>query len=453
MSSSFSPGFSKIDQILDDSLLNKGETGINIISAMTGETLFKRNANKFFPPASGLKLVTTAGALFFLKHEFRFKTLILSNGKVVNDTLKGDILMVGKGDPTLDTETFFKITKQLKTKGINLITGDILFDDSYFDTILYGKGWMWDDLEYEFSAPISALSVNGNTCKIFVKPGRKTDDALDVYIEPQNRFITIINKGTTGEGNILSVTTKTENNRTTILVNGSLTPEAKQRIFIRSMKKPSLYAASLFAEILKDNGIAIKGEVRRANFGTFADTLLIHTSEPLTKILYDMDKESSNFIAEMTLKTIGAEMNDVPGTSEKGIKAIASTIKDLGITKRNFHEVDGSGLSRYNLISPEVFTSLLFYLYHTFEYAPEFLTVLPTSGIDGTLKNRMKEEDLRRKVRAKTGTMTGASTLSGYCITDSGKILIFSIMMKDYIASPTYVRNLQDQILKILVGF
>ncbi|GAI93166.1 unnamed protein product, partial [marine sediment metagenome] len=159
------------------------------------------------------------------------------------------------------------------------------------------------------------------------------------------------------------------------------------------------------------------------------------------------------FIAEHILKTIGAEAVDLPGTAEKGIKAIEAFMKEKGITKEDFIQRDGSGLSRYNLISPRQITSLLFYLYHRFEYAPELLTVLPTGGVDGTLRNRMREEGIIRKVRAKTGTMSNVSTLSGYCVTNSGKVLIFSIMMKDYIASPSYVRDLQDKIIKTLIKF
>jgi len=448
-----SPYFQKIDKILDDSLVNKGETGIRVISAKNGDVLYDKDSDKFFPPASGMKVITTAGAVFFLKPEFRFRTLILSNVKVTNDTLRGNILLKGQGDPTLRAETLCLFARQLRLKGISTILGDIVFDDSFFDTIPYGKGWMWDDLEYGFSAPISALSVNGNTLRVFVAPGKNKGDSLKIDIEPKTGFVTIKNQAVTGEKNNISVTSGLQRNRNIIAVNGSLTQEAKQQIFVRSVKNPSLFTASLFSEILKKNRITVLGKIRKIYAETYTDTLLVHLSEPLVKMLYDMDKHSSNFVAEMTLKTIGAEERGIPGTTEKGIEAIASFLKEKRIAQSTFSEVDGSGLSRYNLISPEIFTSLLFYLYHSFEYAPEFLTVLPTSGIDGTLKNRMEEEDLQRRVRAKTGTMTGVSTLSGYCITHSGKILIFSIMMKDYIASPTYVRKIQDKIVKTLIEF
>ena len=413
--------------------------------------LYEKESDKFFLPASNMKLITTAGALAILKPEFRYRTSILTNGKMKGDTLIGDILLSTNGDPTLTSETLSLLARGLKLKGINHITGALLFNDTYFDTIPYGKGWMWDDLQYGFSAPISALSVNRNTCRIYVRPGRKIGDAPIVNIEPETGFILIRNKAITGEKSNLSVQRVFENGKNIIIVKGIYPLNAKTKIFIRSVEKPYLYTISLFAEKLKGNGIEIGKKIERGASPQFQDTLIKYPSEPLIKLLYDMDKESSNFTAEVLLKTIGAEKRGLPGTTEKGIQSIEKLMKEKGIIKEKFLQKDGSGLSRYNLISPHQITSLLFYLYRRFEYAPEFLTVLPTSGIDGTLQNRIITPSTQRRVRAKTGTMTGVSTLSGYCITERGKVLIFSIMMKDYIASPTYIRNIQDKILKILI--
>jgi D-alanyl-D-alanine carboxypeptidase/D-alanyl-D-alanine-endopeptidase (penicillin-binding protein 4) len=169
------------------------------------------------------------------------------------------------------------------------------------------------------------------------------------------------------------------------------------------------------------------------------------------KILYDLDKYSSNFIAEHILKTIGAEIIGRPGTSEKGVEAIASYFQDHSIVSDSIIQRDGSGLSRYNLITPQQITSMLHYLYYCFACGPELMSVLPVAGADGTLRSRMEDPATKRRVRAKTGTMTHVSTLSGYCITSSGKILIFSIMMKDFPASARHARTIQDRIITVLV--
>jgi D-alanyl-D-alanine carboxypeptidase/D-alanyl-D-alanine-endopeptidase (penicillin-binding protein 4) len=445
--------FKKIENILQDSIIQKGQIGIRFVDAKTGDILYEKNSKKFFQPASNIKLITTAGALLILKPEYRYKTSILTDGKLSGDTLKGNLYIKGSGDPTLNSEILSLIAKQLRIKGISHIQGDILYDDSYFDTIPYGKGWMWDDLQYNFGTPISALSVNGNMCKVYVKPNKNEGDTLMVNIEPSLPFIKIRNKATTGKDKKLIVNTILEKERTTITIEGKLPPDKGIKTFIRPITKPAFYAASLLADRMKENNIEITGKIDRKSLNQVQDILFIHESEPLIKILYDMDKSSSNFIAEHILKTIGAEAISIPGTAENGIKAIKNILKEKEIIKEDFKLSDGSGLSRYNLISPQQVTSLLFYLYHRFEYAPEFLTLLPTSGVDGTLKSRMVGTGVKRKIRAKTGTMSGISSLSGYCITNSGKILIFSIMMENYVANPSYVRNLQDKILKAAMEF
>ena len=440
----------KIDEILSDSLLNRGMVGIRIISAETGKLLYEKNSDKLFPPASNMKLITTAGALLSLKPEYRFRTIILKDGKLNGDTLKGNLLLKGYGDPMIDVETLSQFARILKRKGIHIILGNIVFDDSYFDTVPYGKGWMWDDLKYDFSAPISGLSLNKNTYSIYLKPGANKQDPVIVNVFPTTRFIEIKNYALTAEEDNISLTTNFSNGHNVVIIKGTLSIHSSPRQFTCPVKKPALYTATVFAEKLREIGIEINGKIKKISNENFTDTLFIHYSEPLFKMLYDMDKQSSNFIAETVLKTIGAEIASAPGTTDKGIKEIEKFLKEKKIIKRKFLEKDGSGLSRYNLITPHQITSLLFYMYHKFEFAPEFLTVLPTGGIDGTLRRRMKEGILKRKVRAKTGTMTGISTLSGYCITNNGKVLIFSIMMKDYIATPSHIRNIQDKLLRTL---
>ncbi|TET21743.1 MAG: D-alanyl-D-alanine carboxypeptidase/D-alanyl-D-alanine-endopeptidase, partial [Candidatus Cloacimonadota bacterium] len=376
----------RIDEILSDTLLQKATVGLRILSVSSGEVLYEKNSAKYYPPASNMKLLTTAGALFILKPEFRFKTLILTKGSLSGDTLHGDILIAGKGDPSLTTEMLSEIAHRIRAGGITHITGNILFDDTYFDTIPYGKGWMWDDLQYGFSAPINALSVNRNTCIISVKPGDKQGDALDVAIQPHTSSITIRNNGITGNAGELFIRLIFEEEKHIVIVAGSLPANAPVKRFTRAVIKPSLYASTLFKEKL-EAAIKVTGQLKQAQADSSFDTLLVHYSAPLLKILYDLGKNSSNFIAEQTLKTIGAESEGIPGTAEKGIKAIAATLEQNRIVKGVLQQRDGSGLSRYNLITPNQITTMLYHLYYSFAYGPELLTTLPVSGIDGTLKN------------------------------------------------------------------
>lgn len=441
----------RIDELLADTLLQKGMTGIRVIDAADGKVLYELNSENYFPPASNMKLITTAGALFLLEPEFRFKTPILARGNIEDDTLTGDLIIYGKGDPTLSVSHLDAIAQQVAVRGISVINGDLVFDDTYFDSVPYGPGWMWDDLQYSFGAPISALSVNRNALAIYLLPGTDEAEGVRVSTVPDAETITVENRARTGMKGNVTVTTSSEDGTIVITVNGSLPAGTGPYRFERTIEEPARFTAVLLGEALARKGISVTGTVRRKKREGKVDTLFIHTSEPLLKILYDLDKYSVNLTAEHILKTIGAEINGKPGTSEKGVAAIASYLQEHGIVTDSIIQRDGSGLSRYNLITPKQVTSILHYLYFDFARGPELLTVLPVAGTDGTLSGRLRDPSTNRKVRAKTGTMTHVSTLSGYCITASGRILIFSIMMKDYPAAPSHVRTIQDRIVAALI--
>jgi D-alanyl-D-alanine carboxypeptidase/D-alanyl-D-alanine-endopeptidase (penicillin-binding protein 4) len=440
----------QIDRLVEDSLLQKGMTGIRIIDANSGDLIYELNGDKYFSPASNMKLITTIGALFLLGPEFRYGTPLVTNGSIRSDTLLGDLIICGKGDPTLTTAHLRTMAQEVAHRGISVIKGDILFDDAYFDTIPYGPGWMWDDLQYDFSAPTNALSINRNCCSIHIMPGSKSGDMVRVHVAPATSAITVKNLAKTAEPEDITVSTTYEDGKNKVTVQGTLPVNSDMKRFTRSIRDPAPVAAALLSEELHQQGILITGTVKSEKCSG-AETLFIHVSQPLLKILYDLDKYSSNFIAEHILKTIGAVKVGIPGTTEKGIEAIAECLQENALFGDDIIQRDGSGLSRYNLITPEQITSLLHYLYFNFSFGPELMTVLPAGGIDGTLKNRFQSTATKGKVRAKTGTMTHVCALSGYCITSSGRILIFSIMMKDFSAPSSYIRDIQDRIVSILI--
>jgi D-alanyl-D-alanine carboxypeptidase/D-alanyl-D-alanine-endopeptidase (penicillin-binding protein 4) len=276
-------------------------------------------------------------------------------------------------------------------------------------------------------------------------------ESVRASIVPETAAISVKNNVKIGAKGTIAVSAAFEDGKNILTVSGYLPIDAGLRRYTRAIRNPSRLAAVLLKEELNKQGIAVTGTVQKKKTGGIVDTLFIHTSEPLLKILYDLDKYSSNFIAEHVLKTIGAESIGRPGTSEKGVEAIATYLQQHAIVSDSIIQRDGSGLSRYNLITPQQITSMLHYLYYCFACGPELMTVLPLAGADGTLRARLGDPATNRKVRAKTGTMTHVSTLSGYCISSSGRILIFSIMMKDFAASPSHVRTIQDSIIAALV--
>ena len=180
------------------------------------------------------------------------------------------------------------------------------------------------------------------------------------------------------------------------------------------------------------------------------EPLVEHLSVPLSVLVAAMNKSSNNLDVEMTLKTVGAEKYGPPGSAEKGIRAVRELLITAGIAPDSLRMEDGSGLSRYNQVSPDQTVRLLTHMYQYFEIRPEFMASLPIGGIDGTLENRMKDSPLVRRVRAKTGTLSGASALSGYISTERGEILGFSIMMQGYVGSSNPIREAQDRIVGAL---
>jgi len=441
-----------IDSLLSDSLLARANVGVKVISVKTGKTLYARNAHRLFNPASNMKLLTTATSLSVLKPDYRFKTIVYGDGQLSNGIMRGSLYIKGFGDPSLTTEDLISIAKRLKRQGILRITGNLIADDTYFDNIRLGEGWMWDEKPRKYSARIGALSVNENSISIFLKPGKKAKGPLYTEFNPKTEFVLFQNYGMSGSQDSVEVDRIFAQGKNIIVVRGIISVTNPGRYYTRNLEDPPMYTATLFKECLEKEGINLDGIIQ---LGKLQEEevfkLAIHYSKPLFEILYYMEKESSNFVAEQLLKTIGASVKGEPGTSKKGLEAIEEFLMTIGILPDRYKGADGSGLSRYNLISPSDIVTLLKYMYRDFELQPEYTSLLPIGGIDGTLKNRM--HTIQRKVRAKTGTMRGVSCLSGYVVTSDSEVLAFSMMMNNYLGRAESIQKIQDEIVYLLATF
>ena len=204
---------------------------------------------------------------------------------------------------------------------------------------------------------------------------------------------------------------------------------------------------------LEQKGIEVEGDVVSGTVPPDAHSVAKHLSPPLADILKLMNKSSDNWIAELLFKTIGAEVVGKPGTWRKGREAVTNFLNEIMGEPPPHRFVDGSGLSRYNLLNAELLTKLLVYMYHNFELMPEYLASLPIAGIDGTLKNRMQGVSAEKILRAKTGTLSGVSALAGYTVTADGEVFAFGILISHYIGPATPARDIQDKIGNYLTGF
>ncbi|NOX37766.1 MAG: D-alanyl-D-alanine carboxypeptidase/D-alanyl-D-alanine-endopeptidase [Calditrichaeota bacterium] len=450
----------QLDRILQDSVLQQTRTGIKIVSLETGEVLYQRNSQKLFHPASNMKLLTTAAALKYLGPNYRFRTVLLADsGSVVDSIVKGNLYLKGYGNPDLTTEDLRDIIRELKRRGIRRIDGNLICDASFFDDLYWGKGWMWDDVSSWYFAPISALSVNDNCVTVYVKPGSIPGSPLQVEVEPPTAYVAIDNRGQTvavedtSAHATLTVERKWKTPENTIVVEGTLPVGAAIQKFVIDVVNAPLYVGTLFKELLLQDSVAFRGQVLRGVAPENAVPLVTHFSDPLTLVIYNTNKISDNLSAEMILKTLAAEVKGEPGTAAHGVAIIREYLNQLGVDSATYQIVDGSGVSRYNLITPDLMIALLQDMYRDFRFQAEFQTSLPIAGVDGTLSDRMRGTPAQGILRAKTGTLSGVSALAGYTTTADGEPVAFSIIMEHFVGSAARVRAVQDRIGSAISAF
>ena len=447
----------EIETILGDPLLAASNVGVKVVSLSSGNVLYEKDGDKLYHPASTMKLITAAAALVKLGPNYRFRTTLYADG-IEDGSVIGDVYLKGRGDPRFESRDLEELVEKLAAKGVKTIGGDIVVDEAYFDDIRRGKGWMWDDGPLGgYYSHLSALTINHNGVRVRVSPGRKIGDPVDVQLEPPTRYMKIVNEAATvtaSDATTLSIKRQWKPVEANVLtVRGSM--EIGQAEVSRHVDvvDPALYCGTLLKEMLAQKGIVHRGSIRYGIVPNGAVKIANHASVPLSRILWGMNKSSDNLTAELVLKTIGAELKGAPGTAQKGIVAIGEFLNEIGLVSSRYSAADGSGVSRYNLVTASALTNLLTYMFNNFAMMPEYLASLPIAGVDGTLKRRMKDMSARGILRAKTGTMRGVSTLAGYTMTADGEILAFAVLMSNFKGSANLRRRLQDKIGDALTRF
>ncbi|MCK4308240.1 D-alanyl-D-alanine carboxypeptidase/D-alanyl-D-alanine-endopeptidase [candidate division WOR-3 bacterium] len=432
----------KLNQILQDPVLKPATIGIEIVETKDKKVLYSKNAGKLFVPASGAKIIISLAALSLLKPEYQFKTEIFFDSR--------NLYIKGYGDPSLQTKDLQEIADKIIEKGIKKIE-NIICDDSYFDSQEIGEGWVEEPEAFGFNARISALSLNNNCVRIFIKPAEKSGKEVKFILYPKTNFVGVINDARTGYKDSLRVERKLISSRNYLVLKGEISKESSGKTFVRHIENPALHTAIAFKKVLETRGIKVKGKISKRELSDSLKPIYTHYSRPLVHLIYEMNKESINFYADQILKTLGAELLEPPGSFEKGGLKLQEFLKGIGLGENEFRIYDGSGLSRYDLISPQGIVKVLLYGLSDPEIRPEFLSSLPTAGIDGTLERRLRGSSSARKVRAKTGTMRSISSLSGYTLTEKGNLIIFSIMMNNYTTSASLIRKIQDNIVELII--
>jgi serine-type D-Ala-D-Ala carboxypeptidase/endopeptidase (penicillin-binding protein 4) len=438
----------RVENLLGAAPLAKGEWGLLVVDAESGATLYQKNADDYFQPASNMKLLTTALALDSLGPDYRFRTTVETNGTLAPDgKLSGDLLLVGRGDPNLSNRKFpyenkeefdgppervlAELADAVAARGVKEITGDVVGDDSYFPRERYPDGWEIDDMVWEYGAAVSAIVVNDNTVLVTLTAGEKAGEAVTATVAPFTKEFAVRNEVTTiGAREKADLRLTREPGGDTVVVSGVMPAKSEPRKLLLAIQEPALQAANLLAQLLKDRGIKMDGTLRAANDPepnpATRTVLAEHQSIPLKDSVKLVNKISQNLHTEVLLRT-SARQQGRWATPEDLQKYPAAFYAKAGIADGDVIQTDGSGLSRHDLVTPRAFVAVLEYAQKQ-AWFPAYLASLPLAGEDGTLNERMKAPPLAGKIQAKTGSVTHVRTLSGYAETPGGRKLIFSFL-------------------------
>lgn len=414
--------------------------GIEVRELYSNKVLFAENADLAFNPASSIKILTAAAALAKLGLDHRFYTYVLKSAN--------NICLKGGGDPSLVSERMWLLVQGLHRKGLLKIQGDLIADESQFKlSTAYGKAFKGDH-HRAFVAPISALSINFNSVTIHVTP-TELGKPPHVSLEPSlPSYFTIQNQAKTslGKKNTLRVLLQTQNSGVKIIVQGAIGRDHKPEKVYRAIPDPSMYTAQVFAELFQRSGGSFQGTIRKGICPKEAQEVLQFKSKPFSQVVADLNKFSNNFIAEMILKSM-----EQASSSQNGLDLIRLWLAQSGIDAPELVLKNASGLSRETRISAHTLTSIVRLASLRLSIAPEFLHSLGIAAMDGTLQHRFEGTPGYGRVRAKSGSLKNAVSLTGLIDYKTSRPLVFTFLFRTKPGQAWRAQKLEERlILKIL---
>lgn len=395
------------------------------------KVLLDINGSKLMIPASITKIATASAVVSHFAPGYKFKTQLLISGEKKNDTLKGDLYLKGGGDPSFVSENMWYLVNVFTRMNIKKIEGDIIVDDSLFDSVRYDISRQKERVDRAYDAPVGAMSFNWNSVNIFVRATEKGNEA-EVHLDPQNDFVRLVNKARTvaGSENKLLVDRDSDKKFSgdLIHVGGSIGQGLKEVVVFKNITQPDLWSGSNLKSFLAQRNIEVLGTVKNGLVPEKAEVVAESEGKTIEQILADMNKFSNNYVAEMLTKNLGAVKKSKEASLKDGMQIINEHMQSLGIPVDQYQLQSPSGLSRENKMSSYAMWKVLDHLHEDFRVQPEFLSSLPIAGVDGTLKKRMKNSPAERWVRAKTGYLTDVVALAGYAGMNDGRVITFSFI-------------------------
>ena len=489
-----------IDRILADPAVARAHWGIEV-TTLEGKDIYALNSGQFFEPASNAKLFTTAAALALLGPQFTMKTYVVAEGKQSSDGhLRGTLRLIGGGDPTLSGRSYpynghterpdpplgplDDLAAQVAAHGIRTLDGTVIADDTLFTYERYGEGWAWDDLQWDYGAPVSALTVNDNVRYLTITPGAQLGDKAVISWNPdapggEQTFDAVNNQIITSPARSQPhIGLDREPGQPALRAFGTIPLAAQPSNFGISLEDPAQFAGNAFIQSLNSHGVAAKQAAQTAHrlsgdtmsfnlevaqplalrpalnqplpFSPSAGQSIVaeRTSPPLSQIVTVVNKVSQNQHAETLLRLLGVAQGD-GGSVVQGARVVRQFLIAAGVNPEEFHFVDGSGLSSDDLVTPHAVATLLAYASHQ-SWGEDYRNSLPIGGVDGTLSGRFLHSTLRGQIFAKTGTLSEVSSTSGYLTTRRGKTLVFSVLCNDHVGEGS--RKAIDEIIEAIAA-
>jgi D-alanyl-D-alanine carboxypeptidase/D-alanyl-D-alanine-endopeptidase (penicillin-binding protein 4) len=445
-----------------DAIYGNATVGVQVVNIRTGEEIYHFGDDAPLAPASVMKIVTAATALRELGPAYRIPTWVLADGDIDSaGLLAGSLYIKGQGDPSMDSARLWRIVSDLKMRGIQEIKGDLVLDASYFEagaSIIPG----WSNSEDLANPPayfplLGALSVHQNMVTMSVRPGGATGQPAVTQVEVPFPGVVLQNEVKTGSRASrpwikVERTVDSAGTVATFKLTGNVPVDGAAETFWRPVADPLGQYAAALTKVLQQQGVRVRGRIRPGLTPTAAKLVLRSESDPLGELLAFAQKTSNNFYAEQVLRVVGAEKRGLPGTTAKGIDVVGAYLESLGIGRRDVTLINGSGLSRDMRLRPSNVTAVLLDMSQDPDLGPEFEASLSVAGRDGTLWSRFRDDSMAGRLRGKTGTLAGVSTLAGYVRAADGERYAFTFFANAIPGVPGRARKAHDRLVATLAG-
>jgi D-alanyl-D-alanine carboxypeptidase/D-alanyl-D-alanine-endopeptidase (penicillin-binding protein 4) len=424
-----------------------------IVDAGSGDTLYSHGADELFVPASNMKIVSGAIGLATRGKEFRWRTPFVARGRIEAGTLHGDLLVVGRGDPSVSDHVsgdamlpLRAATESLLARGVRHVAGRVLPSGNAFPDANAGFGWSWEDLDNAYGAPIDELLFNEGFSEIHVAAAETAGQPPTFRTSPARTFPVVRMEALTvargaGEDTVARLDAVKDTATGQVVVSGTIPLGDSATLEVTHRDPAAAYVAAL-REAMRERGISVGDSA-------FADSLPVDTlfaleSPPLATILGFFLKPSQNQIGEMLFKSVALHRADT-GSARVARRITAERLRQWGARDDGFLVWDGSGLSRRDLLSPSTIIRVLDAMRKHTDFRV-FYDAMPIAGVDGTLRGRMRSTQGEANVRGKTGTLGNVRSLSGYVTTRSGRIILFSVLCNNYLVPTSRISAVQDTI-------